>query len=74
MTDKPKVLFLTPGSFPIPSPESSSVETVVEKVAAALHGKADVHIADRQKDFRKGKRSAGPRITASGSSIGRSMS
>lgn len=48
MSEKPKVLILTPGSFPIPSPESSSVETVVEKVTAALKGKADVFIAGRQ--------------------------
>lgn len=37
MPNKPKVAIITPGSFPIPSARSSSVETVVYKLANALN-------------------------------------
>ena len=36
MIIKPRVVIITPGSFPIPSPNSSSVETVVDRLTNAL--------------------------------------
>ncbi|MEH7082979.1 glycosyltransferase family 4 protein [Neobacillus drentensis] len=36
MRIKPKVAIITPGTFPIPSPRSSSVETVVDMLTKAL--------------------------------------
>jgi spore coat protein SA len=41
---KPKVAIITPGSFPIPSSRSSSVETVVEMQTNALQNKVDFTI------------------------------
>ncbi|KSU64406.1 hypothetical protein AS034_00765 [[Bacillus] enclensis] len=45
---KPKVLIITPGSFPIPSPRSSSVETVIDRVTNALQEKVDFYIAGKK--------------------------
>jgi spore coat protein SA len=45
---KPKVVIITPGSFPIPSPRSSSVETVVDRVTHALQEKVDFYIAGKK--------------------------
>ncbi|AJY73612.1 glycosyltransferase family 4 protein [Paenibacillus beijingensis] len=44
---KPKVAFVTPGSFPIPSPGSSSVERVIEKMAPLLQSEVTVRIYGR---------------------------
>ena len=44
MAIKLKVAIITPGSFPIPSPNSSSVETVVERLTAALKNEVDFTI------------------------------
>ncbi|MGJ7909442.1 glycosyltransferase family 4 protein [Neobacillus sp. LXY-1] len=44
MTIKPKVAIITPGSFPIPSKRSSSVETVIEKLTHVLQDKIDFTI------------------------------
>lgn len=44
MRTKPKVAIITPGSFPIPSPQSSSVETVVEMQTNALQTEVDFTI------------------------------
>ena len=41
---KPRVAIITPGSFPIPSPHSSSVETVVDKLTNALKDKVEFTI------------------------------
>lgn len=42
--DRPKLAFVTPGSFPVPSPTSSSVERVVVETAKRLAGFADVTV------------------------------
>jgi spore coat protein SA len=44
LTTKLKVAIITPGSFPIPSPNSSSVETVVESLTAVLSKEVDFTI------------------------------
>jgi spore coat protein SA len=41
MSDKPRIAIITPGVFPIPSPTSSSVETVVERITNSLSGEVD---------------------------------
>jgi spore coat protein SA len=38
---KPRVAIITPGTFPIPSPNSSSVETVVEQLTGKLQNELD---------------------------------
>ncbi|NBD26525.1 glycosyltransferase family 4 protein [Paenibacillus glycinis] len=45
--DKPKVAFVTPGTFPLPSPTSSSVERVVEKTVPLLASRIEAHIYGR---------------------------
>ncbi|WP_174806354.1 glycosyltransferase family 4 protein [Paenibacillus humicus] len=44
---RPKVAFVTPGSFPIPSAGSSSVERVIEKMAPLVAGQAEARIYGR---------------------------
>ncbi|MEY2195847.1 hypothetical protein AB7942_24400 [Neobacillus sp. BF23-41] len=44
MRSKPKVAIITPGSFPIPSSRSSSVETVVEMQTNILQNDGDFTI------------------------------
>lgn len=44
MSIKPRVAIITPGSFPIPSPHSSSVETVVDRLTNALQYEVDFTI------------------------------
>ncbi|MEH7075502.1 glycosyltransferase family 4 protein [Neobacillus drentensis] len=44
MRAKPKVAIITPGSFPIPSSRSSSVETVVERLTNTLQNEVEFTI------------------------------
>lgn len=44
ITRNPKVVIITPGSFTIPSPRSSSVETVIDKITKSLQEKVDFHV------------------------------
>ncbi|WP_077211703.1 glycosyltransferase family 4 protein [Bacillus dakarensis] len=48
MNNKPKVAIVTPGSFPIPSPSSSSVETVVYTIANNLKNNIDFTILGKK--------------------------
>ncbi|MFC4810832.1 glycosyltransferase family 4 protein [Paenibacillus sp. GCM10023250] len=45
--EKPRVAFVTPGTFPLPSPGSSSVERVVEKIVPLLVPRIEAHIYGR---------------------------
>ncbi|MBM7566730.1 glycosyltransferase family 4 protein [Paenibacillus sacheonensis] len=63
--DKPKVAFVTPGTFPLPSPTSSSVERVVEKTVPLLVPYVDAHIYGRL------SRSLGKRGNVGGAAIER---
>lgn len=45
--DKLKIAFVTPGTFPLPSPNSSSVERVVEKTVPLLVPHVEAHIYGR---------------------------
>jgi spore coat protein SA len=44
MSNKPRIAIITPGIFPIPSPTSSSVETVVERITNSLSREVDFFI------------------------------
>jgi spore coat protein SA len=48
MSSKLKVAIVTPGSFPIPSPRSSSVETVVDKLTNSLQNEVEFSIYGKQ--------------------------
>ncbi|MFD0712420.1 glycosyltransferase family 4 protein [Paenibacillus sp. GCM10027626] len=47
MQPRPKIAFVTPGAFPLPSPNSGSVERVVEKLAPLLTPAVQVSIYGR---------------------------
>ncbi|QHW33398.1 glycosyltransferase family 4 protein [Paenibacillus rhizovicinus] len=63
--DKPKVAFVTPGTFPLPSLNSSSVERVVEKTVPLLVPHVEAHIYGRI------SRSLGKRGNVGGAAIER---
>ena len=48
MSRNPKVAIITPGSFPIPSPQSSSVETVIDKQTRTLQNRVDFTILGKK--------------------------